>query len=1167
MKGKLKKWHIALMSFMALFIAVFASLFSLKATTVDEEATPEELVDNWSLDVVFYDSSVDGGNTPLTEINWDASDGGYGQGASRVITVQINYKNSNAVTTYEPGDLKIMIPNLIYGTASSSGAGWITEAIVGANDSTHTGYAWNFSSGSSPTASYDYYTFTNANTFSEKSNFEGSIQIQYTITPKEEYSYTNSTKMQMETTDECVHNHTMSLQAILQKTENTDTFSVNSNIINFNYTRTYYHPWQQRTHTITKTASKITSLDGMPAGDYYWVKYQFTLTNGYYDPLYPYLGASFYISDNLPSDCIVLDYAFNELDLENGLYEDYSFSSNGTWGYRYEYIYVGYPKSIYNEEAGNLTITNHVDLYVKQGNETEYKNVDDDEVTINLADFEFVYTGNLYGISKTTVSAQGYFYSDLLLNPEFIHGCYQCNTGHATTELECNMTASAIYTGTPLTVKVGDDLLYINGADGNYRKLTDDEYWFTTLRLPYIKNNNGINIGYAKYESALYVRYANDTSFTKYLDLSTKKAGDIISFESSEKVVAYYIQVNNLTESFIMTSSYAKNKDFGIHIKPINNIANTGKIYNFANLRVYFEDENGNLVLQNEPLLENYATITAQDNIAQYDIDTYGHYVQRDEAYHEYSSYAAPNLNYGISAYKDLPSAPVQDEANEQFIMKTKLGFYNSSDSQFHSILSDSIYMNSVYYDYIDEIDILGKYEVYDLLPLGMELISSETEIIDSIAYNESTSKYYSYFYKKDGTQAFSSHDQFEQFLKNHSTIEITENWNNTGRTKIEWIIDFSSEPLFDFYPYRGTRTYGYIEFDTIVSYDSYLEYGAVWTNNCYATGYYNTGKKLTTGSVADNGTYDADFVDVNENGDTTETLSYQKDSVSITSVVSTHQDVTTYVKTDQSNYSTGIVNASCSSEYEYKLRVRTGSSDVTNLILYTNLEEAQPERTRWKGEFLGYDTSYATNKGYNVKTYYSENPSAGNLYNTDGLLNTDWKEYIFDTPAIYAQGLEVTFNSQFKTESVSYDYVEIYYVLNGTTYKLGKWGGTDLAGKTLQIPSNDFYLYWRTDGSSCSYYGFSIDSITYKKIENTNTTTGTIPSYTPEEITGNTYPDSAFGSYTHGNYGNNVNKVWHYTYTGEKELIQEAIQGTDKSKVKSLAFEYLDANGNAAIL
>ena len=105
MKTKLKTWQITLLAIFAVMLATLASIFSLKATTVDEEERPEELVDNWSLDVVFYDSTVDNGKTPLTEINWDASDGSYKDGTPRVITVQINYKNTSVVTTYAPGNL------------------------------------------------------------------------------------------------------------------------------------------------------------------------------------------------------------------------------------------------------------------------------------------------------------------------------------------------------------------------------------------------------------------------------------------------------------------------------------------------------------------------------------------------------------------------------------------------------------------------------------------------------------------------------------------------------------------------------------------------------------------------------------------------------------------------------------------------------------------------------------------------------------------------------------------------------------------------------------------------------------------------------------------------------------------------------------------------------
>ena len=98
-----------------------------------------------------------------------------------------------------------------------------------------------------------------------------------------------------------------------------------------------------------------------------------------------------------------------------------------------------------------------------------------------------------------------------------------------------------------------------------------------------------------------------------------------------------------------------------------------------------------------------------------------------------------------------------------------------------------------------------------------------------------------------------------------------------------------------------------------------------------------------------------------------TQVYGVSKAAIVITSVVSTHQDVTTFVQTDLSDYSTGIVDSSCDSEYKYKLRVRTGAADITNLIIYTSFEEAQPKRTRWYGKFLGVDTTYAENKGYTV--------------------------------------------------------------------------------------------------------------------------------------------------------------------------------------------------------
>ena len=144
--------------------------------------------------------------------------------------------------------------------------------------------------------------------------------------------------------------------------------------------------------------------------------------------------------------------------------------------------------------------------------------------------------------------------------------------------------------------------------------------------------------------------------------------------------------------------------------------------------------------------------------------------------------------------------------------------------------------------------------------------------------------------------------------FKENATVKISNNWNNTGRTKIEIKLDLSDDPLI----FGSTSSSLYLGIRATckyaISYDSFLEYGNVWENYCYGK---SLGGNLYEGmSIQDNGKYDSDASDINENGNTTEKISYQKATTTITSVISTHQDVTKYVQTDKSNYSTGTVKA-----------------------------------------------------------------------------------------------------------------------------------------------------------------------------------------------------------------------------------------------------------------
>lgn len=127
------------------------------------------------------------------------------------------------------------------------------------------------------------------------------------------------------------------------------------------------------------------------------------------------------------------------------------------------------------------------------------------------------------------------------------------------------------------------------------------------------------------------------------------------------------------------------------------------------------------------------------------------------------------------------------------------------------------------------------------------------------------------------------------------------------------------------------------------------------------------------------------------------------------------------------------------------------------------------------------------------------------------------------------ANGLKITFNSNCQTESTTYDWVQIFYESNGRKIALSKLGGS-FGGTTVSIPSTTFWLYWRTDYSTDSFYGFSIDSITPANVSSPSlsTTSDSFPDYSVTELSGSNYPESS-----HGNYGDNINQLWKYTYSG----------------------------------
>ena len=998
------------------------------------DGTETEL-DNWEISTVFYDSTVNNGKTPLTEIDWDASNLAYNQIETRVIKIQINYKNTNTVTNYAPGTLEISIPNLTY----NSDQVYVTKNF-GVNDPNHSGYDWNLKS----QATSEMLVFTNANSIEKLTNVEGSIKLEYTITSIKEVAYItynedNISTLIEEAENECTHSFSKKIIARINN-------DVESDEISFSYTRTYTHPWEEFPYEITKTAEKIKSYDrlGENPQNYTWVKYKFewnhfpyTINNriNYYKALYPYLyvpGDSFIVEDDeIPEGCVVYDSNGNLLEPVSGKYH-LKLESESYGNSSYVYAYVGYPKDTYNTANNNTIVHNHVTLKGKYYSENTISDLAEAESSINLTNFNFSYTGDLYSIEKTSSSRLTY--------EQIVHMDTDLKD-----EMSYSINAKALYTGEKYDVIIGDDVLYITDENNEFRRLEDNEYSYNQISFSVMRNTNNQYLDFNKNNAELWVRYAGQTDYEFYtkLDNSTSNSYNV----KNKNVVAFYVKIEDLEEGLNTSNLIGR---INLNNADINRThENNGTIYNFSYFKVLIND-----VLVNPGTESNYSS-GALELLRDYDLEKHGTLLQRSVASNTYKPLSlSRHINF-VSVEKKMPQ-PIQNDEIKKFegqasleIMvggNTKDGDDNCSSSTFYIGKKCFIkyYLNSE----TDPNTIEG-WTMYDLLPRGMKLESTEEEIKNSIEQiwrtKGSSKPNYIYSYKVND---FISIEDFFQDIKERTNVTIINNYKGYDRTLIKIEIALNNRYFIgnaENIPHLAKYTYNYS-----ISYDTYEEFGSVWNNNAYVE-YINHIADKSAYSAAqkvgfinniyhyynDNGSFDPEEVDINNNNSTTELLGYSNSSLTISSVISTHQDVQTSVQSEISNYDTGKVNVTKNGDYTYKLRVRTGSADVTNLIIYDSLEDyaknpqleivkASGGKHYWQGEFLGVDTSYAESKGYQVKVYYNENPKPGTLAE-----DTTWQEYTDSTDKSKVKTLAFKFLNADGTPAVLSANTSIYVLLN----------------------------------------------------------------------------------------------------------------------------------------
>ncbi len=1005
----------------------------------------------WSLDIKFFDSEVDNGHTPLTEINWNGTVDHLNKLPTRTIRVQITYRNTGSDKAYAPGELTLTLPNLMAGQGSSgstssyssnsSHMNWTVE--IPANDSTHSGFDWTLENGKNA----DVFQFTNASEIEENLNFEGSITLTYTLDSMGEFAdraHRSESNYPMEElyVDSCTHTVDADLQAELKETAD-NTSLVESNEITFDFERVYDHPWTRQQYTLEKKASRVETLEllGDNASDYIWVKYDFvpnprqitTVNNwGFYlvqsyqqalgtipglSTAYPMIGAfEAYITDTFPEECVVLDRNHQPMRVH---------SEQGDEGttYRIEpygrhpvletgdgsfMAYVGYPRSIYNEENGNLHITNTADLIGKYGDRTQMEVLATGEVSLDLSDFEFEYQGDLFRVDKYVYmySNSNYYHyghsytRSYLRDMRYQDILYDYSYNTATWYLRPTIR----YPGFAYDLVIGDDLLYSTDLNGNVSRVPDEDYYFTNLHYypNGIHNTSGAVIQSDQYDCELWVRRAGSGD-TEYELADTFRNGlkTDWTFTEEDAVVAFKFVVHDCKEGFTPTSGDALRATTKFRRQ---DIPHEGFLHNFDYLEIW-KEINGEMVLINEPGLDTYATDYTQQEIAAFDQDTYGHYLQRGTDKVHWQFYDVPKLEAYLTTRKQRLGTIAEESENKRFTGRFHISAGYGNRRMYYPEYHED-YLTDAHKAYL-----LHGFLFYDLLPEGMELLSTPEEIEASMELGYAEMGWWKDVFNPINQDSYSTirdenmneirWQEFEDICRENINVTVERNWNGTNRTKITVDVDLSEHPFYITSHTDNTQTIWSsrligVEYRFAVPYSSLEDYGKSFINSVYA-------EPIPGDRVTLDGTYN-DVLDLNENGSKTDRMTRSDASFTITYESASLQGLTKTVETDQTAFTTTEAIASMDSDYRYRLRIKTGNSKVTNLVIYDTCEgityfpdeskkHASDGNPYWQGYIRGVDTSFAVKQGWTVNVYWTPEEDPGTLAEDES-----WQPYTAET-------------------------------------------------------------------------------------------------------------------------------------------------------------------------
>lgn len=874
----------ALAVVMALVLAIPINTGSVMSG-VAEAAESREIVatDGWTLSAKWA-KSADAAN-----LAW-VSD----KDETKVVRLEIGYSREGVDKSYAPGELSITVPGI--GDAVRGRVAQATDVAADPAGARELSYDWSYSWDKAS----DTYTFTNNNQIDAGETVSGSFELLWALKSRETVNLYEKT--------------------LYAEMGNAGSVVASTADVKFSYGSV------KDAYTATLSTAALGSSDGLGSDyrDFIWVKYRVNSTRtlkscGMTD-------ARWEVS--LPEGAKVAD-------VRNGNDSAMSYSEKdgvvaipmktnlSMWYSNYQpQITVGFPREAYNG-AETVVTAKLVGTYADY-TQPEVAAQTESRFTMNADDYDFKYTGSMYGTGKT----HGY-------NAKIIYGNLFSDAGADFTYYISALARCA--DGDNATVEVIDDFHDALLNNGQMRQLGSDEYGYKSITIPsstYWKNGNGQAAEAGKYTA----RVLADTGegFAEVQSVAIDNSSHTVKLpEGTLRVkvavdgVNSVINVSNLT----VTVNYHPVQEGDMYAP--ESIAPEGSIRSTVGLIV---SKDG--VVVNAVDRDSY-TGTYADVVADRDMATYGAYVQR--------------------GWDDAPITPSglwqsYTEVTDSGYTADKAGYYNK-------LTVSSRTTNST-----GEKPWAEKIVQVLLLPQGMH---ANLEAEDATFSTNACSL-------ESGSSPSSS------YVADRASIDVERNWKGSGRDLVRVTYDFTDERVA---MASGSSVSAgipvYIPVEEYMEYgDAYRVTGATVFDTAAdnQSGYYNNG--------IDNGAWagaDKDLLaDIDQDGDTSEVATYSNASTVVALAAATYQsskETVKTVRTDGGFVSDSYVTAG--EDYTWKMQLITGTTEAADMELVDMFDEPG-----FKGEFAGVDTSFLEKQGYApVVSYTADDTTWTRAENWSGAL------------------------------------------------------------------------------------------------------------------------------------------------------------------------------------